>query len=96
MFLILYLKLKFKKFKFILRQSFPFFTYYPRIRQIHAVNDEGYEIDFSATVKKNIPIFIGKPRVLNEQISLFEGTLSKDDQVIYSFSVLGFTEYSTM
>ena len=86
---------QFKEFKIKFQLSFPFFTYYPRIRQIHAENEDGYEIDFTATVQKNIPIFMIKPRILNEQVSLFEGTLSKDGQTIYSFNVLGFTDYST-
>ena len=44
----------------------------------------------------DIPIFMIRPRILNEQVSLFEGTLSKDGQEIYSFNVLGFTDYSTL
>jgi len=86
---------QFREFNIKFQLSFPFFTYYPRVRQIHAENEEGYEIDFTATVKKNIPIFMIKPRILNEQVSLFEGTLSKDGHTIYSFNVLGFTDYST-
>lgn len=85
---------KFEEFKLKFKPSFPFFTYYPMIRHIHSENGEGYEIDFTATVQKNIPIFMGNPRVLNEQVSLFIGTLSKDNQVIYSFNVHGFTDYS--
>jgi hypothetical protein len=85
----------FKEFKFDFKLSFPFFTYYPKIREIHAENDEGYVIDFKATVQKNLPVFMGIPRVLNEQISLFEGILSKDGQTIYSLNVIGLTDYST-
>lgn len=84
----------FKEFKFKFKFSFPFFTYYPKIREIHAENDEGYVIDFIATVQKNIPVYMSNPRILNEQVSLFEGTLSKNVIPIYSFSVLGLTDYS--
>ena len=87
---------QFKEFKFKFQLSFPFFTYYPKIRQVHAENEEGYKIDFTATVQKTIPIFMIRPRILNEQVSLFEGTLSKDGQAIYSFNVLGFTDFSTL
>jgi hypothetical protein len=86
----------FKDFQFKFQFSFPFFTYYPKIRRIYAKNDEGYVIDFEATVKKNIPVFMSTPRILNEQVSLFKGTFEKNEQIIYSFNVLGFTDYSTL
>jgi hypothetical protein len=88
------IKTNFKEYKFKIQVSFPFFIYYPKIRQIYAENDEGYVIDFDAIVKKNLPVFMGSPRILNEQVSLFQGTLSKNEQIIYSFNVLGFTDYS--
>jgi len=84
----------FEEFILDVKLSFPFFTYYPKIRHIYAENDEGYVIDFNAIVQKNLPIYMGVPRVLNEQVSLFQGTLSKNGQTIYSFNVLGFTDYS--
>jgi hypothetical protein len=87
---------KFKEFTFKIKLSFPFFTYYPKIREIHAVNDEGYEISFSAIVQKNLPVYMSSPRILNEQVSLFTGVLSNNKQEIYSFNVLGFTDYSTI
>jgi len=85
----------FKQYQFTFRQSFPFFTYYPKVRHIQATNDDGYELSVDATVQKNLPIWFGIPHTLNEQVSLFQGTLSKDGQTMYSFQVLGFTDYST-
>ena len=85
---------RFKEFKFKFKLSYPFFTYYPKIRQIYAENDEGYVIEFDAIVEKNLPVFMGMPRILNEQVSLFQGTLSKNGETIYTFNVLGFTDYS--
>jgi hypothetical protein len=85
---------RFKEFKFKIQLSFPFFVYYPKIRQIYAENEDGYVIDFNAIVQKNLPVFMGIPLILNEQVSLFQGTLSKNGQTIYSFNVLGFTDYS--
>lgn len=84
----------FKDFKFKFQLSFPFFTYYPKIRRIYAKNDEGYVIDLEAIVQKNIPVFMSSPRILNEQVSLFQGTFEKNEQTIYSINVLGFTDYS--
>ena len=67
---------RFKEFKFKIQLSFPFFIYYPKIRQIYAENEDGYVIDFDAIVQKNLPVFMGIPLILNEQVSLFQGTLS--------------------
>ena len=86
----------FYEYEFKLRLTPPFFTYYPKVRHIHAENKEGYAIDFDAIVQKNIPISMGIPRILNEQVSLFQGSLSKNGQTIYSFNVLGFTDYSVI
>ncbi len=77
------------------RHVFPFFTYYPKERHIQATNNEGYVLSIDATVQKNLPIWFGIPHTLNEQVSLFQGTLSKDGQTVYSFHVLGFTDFST-
>jgi hypothetical protein len=86
----------FTSYKFELHRSYPFFTYYPQKRRIHAENNQGYVIDFIATVQKNLPVYMIIPRVLNEQVSLFQGTLYKDGQIIYEFEVQGFTDYSTI
>ncbi|KYK19967.1 hypothetical protein AYK24_10800 [Thermoplasmatales archaeon SG8-52-4] len=86
---------RFEDFKFKFQLSFPFFTYYPRVRRIYAKNDEGYVIDLEAVVQKNIPVLMGSPRILNEQVSLFKGAFEKNEQIIYSIDVLGFTDYST-
>jgi len=86
---------RFSDFKFKFQLSFPFFTYYPKVRRIYAKNDEGYVIDLEAIVQKNIPVFMSNPRILNEQVSLFQGTFEKNEQIIYSIDVLGFTDYST-
>jgi hypothetical protein len=86
----------FSSYTFEIHRSYPFVTYYPQKRTIHAENNQGYIIDFVATVQKNLPVYMGIPRVLNEQVSLFEGTLSKDREIIYTFDVQGFTDYSTI
>ena len=78
-----------------INQPIPFFTYYPKKIQVHAENHEGYVLNFEATVLKNLPILTILPRVLNEQVTLFQGTLSKDETLLYTFELLGFTEYST-
>ena len=85
----------FTNFTLDMRTTFPFFTYYPRHRHIQAQNQDGYSLSFDATVQKNLPIWFGIPHILNEQISLFQGNVSKNDQPLYSFQVLGFTDYST-
>jgi len=85
----------FKDYTVEIRQSYPFFTYYPKQRHIQAANDDGYVLSLNATVQKNLPIWFGIPHTLNEQVSLFQGTLSKNGQALYSFQVLGFTDYST-
>jgi hypothetical protein len=85
----------FQDFTVQTRHIYPFFTYYPRLRHIHATNDDGYVLSLNATVQKNLPIWFGIPHTLNEQVSLFQGTLSKEGQTLYSFQVLGFTDYST-
>ena len=77
-----------------LHRSYPFVTYYPQKRTIHAENSQGHIIDFVATVQKNLPIYMVIPRVLNEQVSLFQGSLSKDGEIIYTVEVQGFTDYS--
>jgi hypothetical protein len=85
----------FKQFTLGIQRSFPFVTYYPKQRHIQAENDDGFVLSIDATVQKNLPIFFGIPHILNEQVSLFQGTLSKNGQQLYSFQVLGFTDYST-
>ena len=85
----------FHNYTFDVRLSFPFFTYYPKQRHIEATNRDGYSLSFDAIVQKNLPIWMGIPHRLNEQVSLFQGTLSKNGQTLYSFQVLGFTDYST-
>jgi len=85
----------FKDFTLGVQRSFPFFTYYPKQRHIQAENNDGYVLSIDASVQKNLPIWFGIPHILNEQISLFQGTLSKNGQAVYSFQVLGLTDYST-
>jgi hypothetical protein len=89
------IKTTFKDFTIQIRQSFPFFTYYPKLRHIQAENNDGYVLSIDASVQKNLPIWFGIPHILNEQVSLFQGTLSKNGQSLYSFQVLGLTDYST-
>ena len=83
-------------YTFKINPSLPFFTYYPQKIQVQAENHEGYELNVDITVLKNLPILMVIPRALNEQVSLFQGTLSKDDTILYTFELLGFSEYSTL
>jgi hypothetical protein len=90
------IKTDFDEYTYEIKPPIPFFTYYPKKMQVRAENHEGYVLEFEVTVLKNLPILLILPRVLNEQVSLFQGTLSKDGTLLYTFEIVGFTEYSTL